>query len=114
MRTTRSGPAARCVLLASEYTIEEARRNLSEGAQRQRLEDALQQVVVVGEGPPDMPCPEDLPFKDRPVLMAALAARATHLLTGDIQHFGAFLGRAVREVEILRPAELLQRIRRRA
>ena len=102
----------RCVLLASEYTIQEARRNLSEGAQRQRLEDALEQIEVVGEGPLDMPCPVDLPPKDRPVLMAALAASATHLLTGDIQHFGVLFGKVVRGVEILRPAEFLQRVSR--
>jgi hypothetical protein len=33
----------------------------------------------------------ELPPKDRPILQAALDCRATHLLTGDVTHFGPYM-----------------------
>ena len=36
-------------------------------------------------------CPIDLPAKDRPIFMTAVKCRATHLLTGDVRHYGPFL-----------------------
>ncbi|MHB1744188.1 MAG: hypothetical protein ACYCRE_05385, partial [Acidobacteriaceae bacterium] len=49
-----------------------------------------------------------LPDKDRPILTAAVAAKADFLLTGDIQHFGRFFGQVLCGVRILRPAEFLK------
>jgi hypothetical protein len=46
-----------------------------------------------------------LPAKDRPILSAAIAAGATHLLTGDRRRFGPLHGRCVAGVLILRPAD---------
>ena len=55
-----------------------------------RLESILSKMRVVSSvsGPA---CPIDLPEKDRPIFLTAVKCRATHLLTGDIRHFGPFL-----------------------
>ena len=37
--------------------------------------------------------PQGLARKDRPFFQAALACRATHLLTGDLRDFGRFMDR---------------------
>ena len=37
--------------------------------------------------------PAGLADKDRPIFQAALACRATHLLTGDMKDFGPFMNR---------------------
>ncbi len=33
--------------------------------------------------------------KDEPIFLAALLAQATHLLTGDLKHFGHYFGQTV-------------------
>lgn len=48
-----------------------------------------------------------LPEKDLPILFAAIAAGATHLLTGDRAHFGAYFGRQIAQVLIQRPGDYL-------
>lgn len=90
----------RCVLLASRYVIEEAKRNLSSISQLKKLEAFLSNVEVVLEADPRVPCPVDLPEKDRPVLMAAIIAKANYLLTGDIEHFGEYFGQTIEGVNI--------------
>ena len=97
----------RCELVASEYVVEEARRNLGDTTQRTALESRLMTVRLVAEGPADAPCPLALPDKDRPVWSAAVAAGATHLLTGDVRHFGSHFGKTLQGVHILRPATYL-------
>lgn len=97
----------RCGLLVSRYVVEEARRNLALPEQRARLEDHLAGVEIVPEAPAGLPCPLELPVKDRPVLLAAIAARATHLITGDARHFGPYYGQTVRGVVLLTPADYL-------
>jgi predicted nucleic acid-binding protein len=74
--------------------VEEARRNLDAKFPRcvASLESLMKQVglvptVVHGE------CPVDLPPKDRPILLSALGARCTHLLTGDLKDFRRFMNR---------------------
>lgn len=96
-----------CRLLVSRFVIAEARRNLSESAQVARLEARLESALVVPESPADR-CPVELPDKDRPLLSAAMAAAATHLVTGDRRHFGAFYGLTVAGVMILPPADYLR------
>jgi len=46
-----------------------------------------------------------LPENDLPILLAAIDGRATHLLTGDWEHFGPFFRQEVAGVLILPPAE---------
>lgn len=96
-------------LITSEYAAQEARLNLSEAAQRKRLDALLSSMHVVAT-PPPRPLPRGLalPDKDAPIFLAALEARASHLLTGDKQHFGKYFGRKVGGILILPPAEYLQ------
>jgi len=97
-------------LVTSAYAVEEARINLPEGDPRRRLERLVAAVEVTDCAPPTQPLPPkvDLPDKDRPILLGAIAARATHLLTGDLTHFGRYYGQTIEGVLILRPAEYLR------
>ena len=98
------------VLLTSSYVVEEARRNLTHEDQRTRLEKLLTKMEV-GEAmmlPPELRGEIDLPEKDWPVLGGAAAAGATHLITGDLRHFGAHFGEKVLGVLVLKPADYLK------
>src|ERR1700675_2542178 len=70
-------------LCTSHYAAEEARINLVHLEQRERLDDLIRSLsffdVVQGKLPREISLPE----KDVPILMSAIQARATHLLTGD-------------------------------
>jgi len=111
-------------LITSPYAVEEARRNLPRPAQRGRLNRLLRDVEVVT--PPHEPGRSgrlvvrrlrrrpwrtrqadavELPPDDRPILQAAVAARATHLLTGNHRDFGAYYWCRVAGVLILPPSE---------
>jgi|GEM_PF-5168479 hypothetical protein len=56
----------------------------------------------------DFPAETALPEKDRPVLAAAIAARATHLVTGDARYFGAYFGKRIRGVLVTTGADYLR------
>jgi uncharacterized protein len=76
-------------LFSSIHAIEEARRNISIKYPRclQRLEELVARIIPV----PQAASAEvliALPEKDRPIFLAAHAAEVTHLLTGDLKHFG--------------------------
>ncbi len=95
-------------LLTSAYAIEEAYRNLEQLAARERLETLVARLEIVpdiagGELPPGVSLPE----KDAPILLAAIAAGATHLITGDRAHFGAYYGRRIGSIMIQRPGDYL-------
>lgn len=94
-----------CQLFASNYVVEEAKRNLFDPDQVKRLETYLLDVEIVPEVDPRIPCPIHLPEKDRPVLLAAISIKANHLVTGDVTHFGKYFGKAVRGVRICRPRD---------
>ncbi|MDY0001326.1 MAG: PIN domain-containing protein [Polyangia bacterium] len=94
-------------LMTSAYAAEEARVNLQEEAQRERLAELIGRLQVASGGLAELPAEVVLAEKDRPILAAAIAAGATHLLTGDVSHFGKLFGKAVKGVLILRPAEYL-------
>lgn len=101
-------PRAR--LITSAYAAEEARRNLSDPGQRRELEELLGSVEVVPTAAPtDHPLflTMELADKDRPVLLAAIGAGATHLLTGDFRHFGPYYGKRIEGVLVLPPGEYL-------
>ena len=95
-------------LSASAYVIEEAQRNLDGIDVRANLHALVERLRTVPEQP-DAVLPRDLTLrdKDRPVLAAAIGARATHLITGDRRDFGPYLGRTVAGVLIVTPAEYL-------
>jgi hypothetical protein len=58
-----------------------------------------------------LPAGVALPEDDLPILRAAIGMGATHLLTGDVRHFGTLLGKKIARIEVLRPAEYLRRHR---
>ena len=75
-------------LITADHAIEEARRNLDAPVQHSRLTRLLRKLEVVGFLHFTLPRGVNLPAKDRPILLAAIDAGATHRLTGDWQHFG--------------------------
>jgi len=99
--------AKKAVLLTSGYAVEEARRNLRQPAHRRRLEELLQKIVLMPEAAPDIPSLAVLPEKDRPVLLSAIQAQATHFLTGDIKHFGPYRGQIIQGVLVCTPRDYL-------
>jgi predicted nucleic acid-binding protein len=93
-------------LLTSHYAAEEARRNLDDAEQRSRLLLLMRSVQLVADClAGELPAHVKLPEKDRPILLAAINAQASHLLTGDRQHFGRLYGKSIGGVLILAPAE---------
>jgi hypothetical protein len=50
-----------------------------------------------------------LPDKDVPILLAAIEARATHLITGDVRHFGAYFGKRIEGILVLLPGDYLKK-----
>jgi predicted nucleic acid-binding protein len=103
-------------LLTSGYAIEEARRNLNDRYQRARLTRLVRKVQVVSESTGnELPKGLGLPEKDQPIFLAAFQAGATHLITGDVSHFGRYFGQEFGGVMIMPPADYLttKEIRRR-
>ena len=100
-------------LVTSEYAAAEARTNLDTDEQRARLGKLLNDVACVAEAadPPALPERVTLPDKDEPILQAAIRTEASYLLTGDVRHFGPFLGKTICGVTILTPGEYLARRR---
>jgi predicted nucleic acid-binding protein len=97
------------VLCSSRYAFEEALINLEEDQQRDRLAELAKAVRWFHATRTTLPPGIALPSKDGPILLAAIEADATHLLTGDIRHFGAYLGKNFEGVEIMLPGEYLRR-----
>jgi len=94
-----------CELIASQYVIEEAKRNLDHQEHIKTLNRYLTKARIVPEADPSIPRPIDLPEKDIPVLMAAICAKANYLITGDIMHFGKYYGQKIMGTTICRPRE---------
>ena len=111
------GAAGRLVLLTSRLAIIEARRNLEVKRLKAlpRLDRHLRAVEVVTEPSPrdvDRLTPDGLAPKDRPILAAAIVARATHFVTGDRRDFGPWMG-ACAELRLLvmTPRQFLDAVR---
>ena len=98
------------LLYSSHYAAEEAERNLSDTDKRHRLARLLESVTLVGPLLSEyMPAQgKDLPEKDRPILLAAMAAQANTLLTGDRTHFGRWYGKTISGILVQRPSDFLQ------
>ena len=97
------------VLCSSRYALEEARINLSNEVQRTRLVRLAGKVRLFDAGERELPHGVALPEKDVPILLAAIEANATHLLTGDIRHFGSLFGKRVEGILVLPPGDYLRR-----
>jgi len=96
-------------LVTSEYAVEEARRNLTEQTQLDRLEELLRGIrrtaaatlaVAQREG-------VDLREKDWPIVAGAVQSGATHLITGDRRDFGPHFGKRILGVLVQTPSEFL-------
>ena len=98
----------RVELMTSDYAAQEAALNLTEKDQHARLAKLLEKVRMITEVAP-LPPGVQLPKKDQPILQAALQARATHLLTGDKEHFGPYFGHHLGGVLVLPPAKYFER-----
>jgi hypothetical protein len=74
------------------------------------LIELLRQVRLVSDADcAAVDAADQLPIKDRPIVAAAVAAAATHLVTGDKQHFGPLFGQVIEGVMVLPPGEYLRR-----
>ena len=102
---------ANWALATSAYAREEARRNIQRKAPdaQDRLRAILKDIEVV-EHCPNLQFPTGLVEKDRPIFQAALDCGASHLLTGDLKHFGPLMNRpeASSGVHVQTVAEFLE------
>ena len=86
------GHAASWSIATSTYAREEAIRNLERKAPASlaRMGTISTSLSMVGHRP-ELPFPPSLVEKDRPIFQAALGWGASHLLTGDLRHFGPLM-----------------------
>jgi hypothetical protein len=96
------------ILCSSRYALEEARINLSEDAQRRRLARLARSIQFFGPTPRQPPGGISLPEKDWPIFFAAMDAGATHLISGDVRHFGRYFGKTIEGILIVTPAQYLK------
>lgn len=95
--------------MTSAYALDEARRNLGGDEKKARLDELAQSVTVTEESyNHELPFHINLPQKDRPIMIAAIKAKATHLITGDFRDFGRYYGQTIEGVLILTPADYLK------
>jgi predicted nucleic acid-binding protein len=96
------------ILCSSHYALEEARINLSDDAQRGRLVRLARKIQLFDSTARQMPAGISLPEKDRPILLAAMEAWTTHLITGDLRHFGPYFGKTIGGILIVTPCQYLK------
>ena len=82
-------------VVINEHVWEEARRNVE--MKRPGLLSGLEQLKAQFHFSSGMTTVKDcpLPDKDQPVLGGAVAARCSHLWTGDKRHFGCLYGKTI-------------------
>jgi len=95
-------------LCSSHYALQEARINLAGEDQWTRLTELSGSLQLFEAGQTPLPPGVLLPEKDTPIFLAAIKARATHLLTGDVRHFRAYFGKKIEGITIMRPGEYLR------
>ena len=95
-------------LFSSRYALEEARANLEGDDQKARLVRLSASLQLFEAGSRRLPGEILLPDKDVPILLAASAARATHLLTGDIRHFGPYIGKKIAGIAVVLPGTFIK------
>lgn len=96
------GAKGKWEIVSSSYAVEEARRNIAAKfpAAEERLQELVDTVTVIPSGL-GRDCPLPLPDKDRPIMESAIRAQASHLLTGDIKDFGAFMNKPKKSAGIM-------------
>ena len=95
-------------LCSSHYALEEARIDLPADEQKERLTRLATVLEFSDAALQELPPEISLPRKDAPIMLAAIEARATHLLTGDLRHFGPYFGRKISGVLIVLPGDYLK------
>lgn len=95
-------------LCSSRYAVEEASANLTQPVQERRLRRFVNRLELFDAVSGRLPEGLALPEKDIPIFLAAMAARATHLITGDIRHFGHYFGQSFAGVLIERASTYLK------
>ncbi len=95
-------------LCSSQYALAEARINLADEAQKERLTRLSEALELFDAALHELPDGISLPEKDMPIMLAAMEARATHLLTGDLRHFGTYFGKRIEGILILPPGDYLK------
>ncbi|NMC72884.1 MAG: PIN domain-containing protein [Geobacteraceae bacterium] len=88
------GAAGHFHLFTSDVALDEAERNLAAKYPESIpfFSDLAQQITSV-TADVSAAYPESLPVKDAVIFQAAVRCRATHLLTGDLRHFGPLMNR---------------------
>jgi len=95
-------------LCSSRYALQEASINLAGEDQKIRLGGLSASLDLFEARQTQFPPAILLPEKDMPIFLAAIEARATHLLTGDVRHFQAYFGKKIEGITIMRPGEYLR------
>ena len=91
-------------LISSDYAIMEAERNLREPHQLQRLKVFVHSLdVITTYNDSLIPSNIKLSEKDRPILSAAISAKANFLMTGD-RDFEHLFGKKILGVMVLTPS----------
>jgi predicted nucleic acid-binding protein len=97
-------------LCSSRYALEETRINLTDEVQRRRLSRLSEKVQLFEATRREPARGIFLPEKDVPIVVAAIEARCTHLLTGDVRHFGRYFGKKIEGVAIVLPGVYLRNL----
>lgn len=96
------------ILCSSRYALEEARINLTEDAQKARLARLARRVRLFDASLHPRRAGISLPEKDLPIFLAAMDSGATHLITGDVRHFGSYFGKTIEGILVLTPSRYLK------
>jgi len=96
------------ILCSSRYALEEARINLTGEDQLTRITKLAETIHFYDAAQRKLPRGIFLPEKDVPILLSAMEARATHLLTGDVRHFGQYFGKRIEGIAIMLPGDYLR------
>jgi len=97
-------------LISSRYALEEARINLTDNVQRDRLARLSRNIEFFDAPSSDFAQGVSLPDKDAPIILTAIEGKATHLITGDIRHFGPYYGKKIQGILVLPPGDYLKKL----
>jgi uncharacterized protein len=97
-------------LVSSRYALEEARINLTDDLQRGRLTRLSRTIEFFDAPSNNLPQGIVLPDKDAPIVLAAIEAKATHIITGDLRHFGPYFGKKIQGILVVPPGDYLKKI----
>ena len=93
-------------LATSAYASENARPNLSDDEPIERL-SLVRRLSIVPESDVELPSNVQIQEKDQPILQAAIASKASHLITGDRRDFGRYFGKQVAGIWVMPPRQYL-------